>query len=120
VSSTLNGTPILGIADEQALAQRFAPTVTLEEMNTLAHASFPKTNRVVIVAAPDRPEFKLPEKSAMLAVFDRATTDSTIKAYVDSTSDAPLVAKLPTPGRIVAERTLPARRRSRRLPRRRP
>jgi len=107
VSSALNGTPIIGIANEQALAQRFAPTVTLEEINTLAHASFPKTNRVVIVAAPDRPEFKLPEKSAMLAVFDRATADSTIKAYVDSTSDAPLIATPPTPGKIVSERTLP-------------
>jgi zinc protease len=107
VSSALNGTPILGIADEQALALRFAPTVTLEEINTLAHASFPKTNRVVIVAAPDRPEFKLPEKSAMLAIFDRAAHDSTLRAYVDSTSDAPLVAAPPTPGKIVAERTLP-------------
>ena len=107
VSSALNETPILGIADEQALAQRFAPTVTLAEINTLARASFPKENRVVIVAAPDRPEFKLPEKAAMLAIFDRAASDSTLKAYVDSTSDAPLVAALPTPGKIVSERTLP-------------
>ena len=43
----------------------------------------------------------------MLAIFDRAAGDSTIKAYVDSTSDAPLVATLPTPGKIVSERTLP-------------
>ena len=107
VSSALNGTPIVGITDEQALALRFAPTITLEEINTLAHASFPKQNRVVIVAAPDRPEFKLPEKSAMLAIFDRVNTDATIKAYVDSTSDAPLIASLPTPGKIVSEQTLP-------------
>ena len=107
VSSALNGTPIVGITDEQALALRFAPTITLEEINTLAHASFPKQNRVVIVAAPDRPEFKLPEKSAMLAIFDRVNSDATIKAYVDSTSDAPLIATLPAPGKIVSEQTLP-------------
>jgi zinc protease len=32
---------------------------------------------------------------------------TTVAAYVDSTNDAPLVSKAPTPGRITAERTLP-------------
>ena len=63
VSSALNETPILNIADEQTLAQRFAPTVTLAELNALARASFPKQDRVVIVAAPDKPEIKLPSKA---------------------------------------------------------
>jgi zinc protease len=71
VSSALNQTPILNIADEQALAQRFAPTVTLAELNALARASFPKQDRVVIVAAPDKPEITLPSRADMLAVFDR-------------------------------------------------
>ena len=106
VSSALNQTPILNIADEQALALRLAPTITLEELNTLARASFPKSDRVVIVAAPDKPEIKLPSKEEMLAVFDRPA-NATLTAYVDSTSDAPLVASLPTPGKVVSEQTLP-------------
>ncbi|HKH93336.1 MAG TPA: insulinase family protein [Gemmatimonadaceae bacterium] len=106
VSSALNDTPILNIADEQALAQRFAPTITLEELNALARASFAKNDRVVIVAAPDKPEIKLPDRAAMLAVFDRPA-DSALTAYVDSTSDAPLIASLPTPGKIVSEQKLP-------------
>ena len=106
VASALNETPILNIADEQKLAQRFAPTVTLEELNTLARGSFPKQDRVVIVAAPDKPEIKLPTRDEMLAVYDRPA-NAALTAYVDSTSDAPLVASAPTPGTIVSETTLP-------------
>jgi zinc protease len=39
-------------------------------------------------------------------VFDRPA-DASLTAYVDSTSDAPLVAPLPTPGKIVSETKLP-------------
>ena len=106
VSSALNDTPILNIADEQALGQRFAPTITLDELNALARASFPKQDRVVIVAAPDKPEIKLPDRATMLAVFDRPA-DAGLTAYVDSTSDAPLVASPPTPGKVVSETKLP-------------
>ena len=106
VSSALTETPMLGIGDKQALAQRFAPTITLEELNALARASFPKENRVVIVAAPDKPEVKLPDKASMLAVFERPA-DASLSAYVDSTSDAPLVASAPVAGKVVAERALP-------------
>jgi zinc protease len=106
VSSALNDTPILNIADEQALGQRFAPTITLEELNALARESFPTHDRVVIVAAPDKPEIKLPDRASMLAVFDRPG-DAGLMAYVDSTSDAPLVASPPAPGKIVSETTLP-------------
>jgi zinc protease len=106
VSSALNETPILNIADEQALGQRFAPTVTLEELNALARASFPKQDRVVIVAAPEKADMKLPTKAEMLAVFDRPA-DAALTAYVDSTSDAPLVAAMPAPGKIVSETKLP-------------
>ena len=106
VSSALNETPIVNIGDEQKLAQRFAPTVTLAELNALARASFPKQDRVVIVAAPEKPEITLPSRAEMLAVFDRPA-DASLTAYVDSTSDAPLVAALPTPGKVVSETKLP-------------
>jgi zinc protease len=106
VTSALTRTPIVSIDDELALARRFAPTITLAELNAQAARSFPSTNRVVIVAAPDRPEITLPTRQAMLAIFGRSA-DTTLTAYVDSTSDAPLVATPPAPGRIVAERTLP-------------
>ena len=52
VSSTLWGTPIVGIAQEQPLAKSLAPTITLAEVNALSKTSFGDRDRVVLVAAP--------------------------------------------------------------------
>ncbi|HLA89969.1 MAG TPA: insulinase family protein [Gemmatimonadaceae bacterium] len=106
VSSALSGAPILGIEQRQALTKALAPGITLAEVNALARSNFTEENRVVLVAAPEKPEVKLPEARAMLAVFDKARR-ATLTAYVDSTSDAPLVPSPPAPGRVVRERALP-------------
>jgi zinc protease len=106
VGSALSGDPILGIADEQALTKSLAPSITLDEVNGLARSSFTTRNRVVLVTAPEKPDLRLPDAGAMLAIFARAS-GATLAAYVDSTSDAPLVPALPAAGRIVKERPLP-------------
>jgi zinc protease len=105
VGAALSGAPIVGIENQQALAKQLLPTVTLAEVNALAKSSFSDKNRVVLVAAPQKPDIKVPTKQAMLAVFGRAK-GSKLLAYVDSTSDSPLVATPPAPGKVVSERTL--------------
>jgi zinc protease len=75
-------------------------------VNTVARTTFTEQNRVVLVAAPDQPEVKVPDAAAMLAVYESARTE-TLAAFVDSTSDAPLVPRLPVAGKIVSERRLP-------------
>ncbi len=105
VGAVLSGGPTLGIVNQQALAKRLLPTITLAEVNALARSSFTTTNRVVLVAAPAKPDVKMPGTAAMLAVFDKAK-GATLVAFVDSTSSAPLVPVPPTPGTVVAERTL--------------
>jgi zinc protease len=104
-NAALTGAPIIGIANQQALAKRLLPTITLAEVNALAKSSFTPNNRVVLVAAPAKSEVKVPTSKAMLAVFDKAR-GSKLTAFVDSTSDSPLVPTPPAPGRVVAERTL--------------
>jgi len=106
VSSTLWGTPTVGIDSEQVLVKRLAPTITLADVNALSQTSFGEKNRVVLVAAPEKPDVHVPTATAMLRVFDAAKA-ATLTAYVDSSSDAALVPNLPAPGKIVAERTLP-------------
>ncbi|MEO5817147.1 MAG: insulinase family protein [Gemmatimonadaceae bacterium] len=105
VNASLSGGPILGIANQQALAKQLLPTITLADVNALARSSFTATNRVVLVAAPAKPDVKVPNSKAMLAVFDKAK-GATLVAFVDSTSDSPLVPKPPAPGKIVSERTI--------------
>jgi zinc protease len=105
VDAALSGDPIVGIEQQQALAKQLLPTITLADVNALAKSSFSEKNRVVLVAAPRKPDTKVPTKQAMLAVFGKAK-GTTLTAYVDSTSDLPLLAKPPAPGKVIAERTL--------------
>jgi zinc protease len=106
VGSALTGAPIVSIEQDQALAKALAPTIQLAEVDSLARSSFTDRDRVILVAAPAKPEIAVPDPTAMLAVFDKAK-GSNIAAYVDSASDAPLVATPPAPGSIVAQRSLP-------------
>jgi zinc protease len=106
VSMALSGEPAIGIARQMELGNALAPTITLNEVNAVARATLGDSNRVILVAGPAQPDVKLPTEAEMLAVFARART-ATVAAYVDSTSDEPLVASAPAPGRIVSERTLP-------------
>ena len=85
-----------------------ARPMTLEEINT-ARAHVVRDRRIASSSSRRRIGLNssFPRSRRCSPSFDRAAGDSTLKAYVDSTSDAPLVATLPTPGKIVSERTLP-------------
>ncbi len=104
-SGTLTEAPIVGIEDELLLANSIAPAITLGEVNALARTTFSDSNRVVLVAAPAKPDITLPSESSLLVAFERVKS-ATLIAYSDSTSAAPLVPAPPAPGRIVKERTL--------------
>ena len=104
-AAALSGAPIVGIVNQEPLAKQLLPTITLAEVNAVARSSFTDRNRVVLIAAPAKPDVKVPTSRAMLAVFQKAK-GATLAAFVDSTSDAPLVPSPPTPGRVVGERVL--------------
>ncbi len=106
VSSTLWGTPVIGIEQELPIMRTLAPTINLADVNALSKTSFGDKDRVILVAAPDKPDVHVPTAAAMLKVFDSAKS-LTLTAYVDSSSDAALVPNAPVPGKIVAERALP-------------
>ena len=106
VSSALWGTPIVGIEQEEPLAAQLAPTISVAEVNALAGTSFTARDRVVLVAAPAKPDVQLPTAQEMLGVYD-VTANAKLTAYVDSTSNDALVPNPPPPGKIVAEHTLP-------------
>ena len=105
VAASLSGAPMVGIENQQRLAKQLLPTISVADVNALARNSFTATDRVVLVAAPRNAAVKVPTKQAMLAVFDKAK-QARLVAYVDSTSNSPLVATPPTAGSVVGERTL--------------
>ncbi|MBM4193052.1 MAG: insulinase family protein, partial [Gemmatimonadetes bacterium] len=106
VEHALTGYPVPGIAKEVELGRAFVPGITLAEVNAVARATISDTNRVILASGPANAETRMPTESDLTAIFERARSTS-VAAWVDSTTDAPLVPALPTPGRIVSERTLP-------------
>ena len=74
-----------------ALGTTLAPTVTLAEVNAVARATLTDSNRVVLIAAPAQPDVTLPTQADLLGVFARAR-GAVMTAYVDSVTDAPLIA----------------------------
>jgi zinc protease len=98
---------IPGIAYEQALAARFVPEVTLEEVNRLAKDFIGDRNRVVLVSAPKKEGLALPTEAQLTKVLTGVGA-KTITAYTETTDLQPLMATMPAPGTIVKTATRPA------------
>ncbi|MEO7190886.1 MAG: insulinase family protein [Vicinamibacterales bacterium] len=96
--------PIPGIAYEYAMHQRFLPQITLAEINALAKEWVPDRNRVVMVSAPQKPGLVPPDEAKLAAVL-KATSGTTLTAYVDTVSAKPLIEPLPRPGSVVTSST---------------
>ena len=98
---------IPGIAYEHALAARFVPEITLEEVNNVAKDFIGDRNRVVLVSAPKKDGLILPTEDKLAGVIKGVST-KTLTAYTETTDLQPLMASTPTPGSIVNTTTRPA------------
>ncbi|MBV6522781.1 MAG: hypothetical protein MNPFHGCM_02931 [Gemmatimonadaceae bacterium] len=105
VSHYLSHEPSPGIAYEYEQAIALVPGIALSDVNALGRKWISDRNRVVGVAAPDKPDVTLPSPAALLAIF-RAVDTTTMAPWTETVSDAPLVASVPTPGTIVSERRI--------------
>jgi zinc protease len=98
----LTGEPIPGIAHEFELVKRLVPGITLEETNRAARDWFATRDRVLLVNAPAKPGVPLPSGADLLGLFEQVQGRD-IAPYVETVSQAPLVAADLPAGRIVAE-----------------
>ena len=103
----LDGEAIPGIEYEYRLAQQLIPSITLQDVNGLASRWITDENRVIIAESPLKDGVKVPTEAELLAVFDRASK-AQIVAHAETLSEEPLLPRLPAPGRVVSERTIPA------------
>ena len=71
--------------------ERLLATVGLAEINGLAALNITDANRVVLVSAPDKAGVPVPSSEELEAVF-AAVARTQVEAYVDETTDAPLMA----------------------------
>jgi len=106
VASFLGDGPSPSVQTVQAIATQLLAGITVDEVNRAARDWTPPRSRVVMVSAPERADVTLPTREELLAAFEKSKRAQLV-AFVDSTSDKPLVPNVPTPGRVVSSRTLP-------------
>jgi zinc protease len=87
--------------DEYALQRTIIPEITLEEVNETARRLATYRDRVVLVTGPAREGLAPPTESRLAFVADSAAR-APLDPWTETLSEAPLLARTPTPGRVVA------------------
>ena len=106
VGSYLEAEPIPGIEYEYELMQQLLPGITVAEVNERAAELLAERNRVVLVTMPDKEGLTPPTEDELAAVL-ASVQQQDIAPYVDDVTDEPLIAEVPTPVSIIAEREIP-------------
>lgn len=96
----LENEPSPGIEAAYEFTQNALPTIKLEEVNALAAKWIKDYNRVVVIMAPEQEGLVLPTETEVLNWLDVADKNQ-VEAYVDATSDRPLMEVIPAAASIV-------------------
>ncbi|MBN1780742.1 insulinase family protein [bacterium] len=91
--------PIPGIENEYLLFLQFIPGIGLDEINGLTSLWIKDSNRVVLVSAPEKNRYLLPDETAIIQLFEDVK-DIAVEPYEDVATDEPLIQAVPIPGSI--------------------
>jgi zinc protease len=100
IRNFLTAEPIPGIEFEYRLYNELMPTISLDELNTLAREWISDSNRVVFVNAPEKETISVPSESKLLHLF-QVVEHKSVKPYLDEFSAEKLVEKRPDPGDLL-------------------
>ena len=95
-----------GIEIEVDLVRQFLPTITAQEIGTLARELFTDRNRVVIATAPERAGLVAVTEPALRDAL-AAGTSATVAAWRDEIGGRELIANKPQPGKVASRREIP-------------
>ncbi len=102
IRNFLDDEPIPGIENEYSYYKKFIPTITVADLNTLAKKWMASNNTFSLITAPDKAELKLPTAEELLAMT-QAGLNQKVEAKAEEKIASTLLAKDPTPGKIVSE-----------------
>lgn len=97
--------PIPGIENEFNYFKTFTESITLEEVNAYATNAIPNTDdtKLVILAGPEKSEFKMPTNEELLAMAEKASSQE-LTAYEEKALATSLMTAAPTGGKITNEK----------------
>lgn len=91
--------PFPGIEYEYELSKKYIPTISLDEVNSLAKTLVTEKNAVIVVMTPEKEGIVVPTQEEILKVYNEAGKKK-IEPYVDKVSDKPLISNLPPKGKV--------------------
>ena len=106
--SFLNNEAIPGIEVEYQLTKQILPQMPAEAFSQTFQqlVSRTDTNLVVLALSPDKEGFDIPTEGQLLDAIHAAQSQP-LEAWVDNVKTGPLVADLPTPGKVVKTEKAP-------------
>ena len=105
VYNYLDENPIPSAEDALAYHQKFLPTITVDEVNSLAKNWITDENRVIVITSPEKENLAIPSEAEVQQIL--ADVEATaVTAYEDQVIDEPLLAKTLSPVAITDEKVL--------------
>lgn len=96
----IDNEPIPGAENEYMIAQQILPNITVEMVNKYLKELVTEDNLVVACMLPEKEGVTYPSKQEMAQLFKNVQAED-IAAYVDKTSNEPLIKKAPKAGKVV-------------------
>ena len=102
IRNFLENEPIPGIKNENELVKTFVPEITIDEINELAKKWITDNNLAVLVRVKEAENIKIPTEKEILDIIT-ASKNKKYEAYVDKSTDAPLMTNKPNAGKVIAK-----------------
>lgn len=94
---------MIGRKAERDLTLQILPTLTVAELNDMVSKFGGDNNRVILISGPDGKP--LPDQKRVLEIVD-SVQNTDVPAWEDKAAASQLMAKIPTPGKIVKEKKI--------------
>ena len=98
----LTGEFLPGIDFLVALARRFIPEITLEEINQVGRTLISDSNRVIVVTAPEKPDISIPSPDTLKSILG-SIGDKDLVPYKDISIDETLLTVIPEGSKVIEE-----------------
>ncbi|MBS1904052.1 MAG: insulinase family protein [Bacteroidetes bacterium] len=102
----LHQEPFPGIVYENELAKKYVPGMTIAEVNELTKPLIANAGPVMLQSSLRKAGVAIPTESELRTIYTEVQHEQ-LAAYEDKVSNEPLMAKLPTRGRIVSSKSIP-------------